>query len=592
MSGGVQRKLTTIVAADIAGFTQLVGLDEEGTLAAQRSHRAELVDPFLAQHNGRIANTAGDSFLFEFPSAVEAVRFSVALQEGMAAINLDVPVERRIEYRIGINVGDVVVDGDDLLGDGVNIAARLESICRPGGILLSDDAYRQVRDRLEVPWEDGGAHEVKNIARPVQVWRWMPAASSEQSEAPQPDQMETAPLPDKPSIAVLPFDNMSGDPEQEYFSDGICEDIITTLSRFHQFFVIARNSSFTYKHSAVDVKQVARELGVQYVLEGSLRRAGNRVRITAQLIDAPSDHHLWAERYDRELDDIFAIQDEITQQIVTAVAPELQLAEMVRARRKTVPELGVWQLVARSMWHIAASTADDSTEAEALLKKALAIDPQNADVLSALGQKYAFDALYSWHRPPPDSLTLAAEMSQNAVKLDGQNEIAQTVLGFVLLLSKQHDEAIRRLETAIQLNPNYSPALGWLGVTEAYAHRHETVLDHLEQAIKLSPKDPTLSFFVAGIGYYHFIQGRYDEACLWAEKALHENLNSPTGYRLLATAQGMRENLTEARAAYEKFERLTPGVTVANCVQGVPFAFPDDAERFAEGLRRAGMPDE
>ncbi len=317
------RRLAAIVAADIAGYSRLIGQDEEGTLRALREHRAELIDPLIERHGGRIANTAGDSLLLEFPSAVDAVRCSIAVQEGMAQRNSDIEADRHIVLRIGINVGDVVAQGDDLLGDGVNVAARLEGLCEVGGLALSDDAHRQVRDRLEVKWLDGGEHEVKNIARPVHIWRW--STSGRQTSDGFSSDGEPLPLPAKPSIAVLPFDNMSVDPEQEYFVDGVVEDILTTLSKVPQLFVIARNSSFKYKGRNPDVRDVGRELGVAYVVEGSVRKAGNRVRVTAQLIECVTGGHLWADRFDGDLDDVFELQDRITEEIVVAL--QVNLAE-------------------------------------------------------------------------------------------------------------------------------------------------------------------------------------------------------------------------------------------------------------------------
>jgi TolB-like protein len=321
---------------------------------------------------------------------------------------------------------------------------------------------------------------------------------------------------------VLPFDNMSGDPEQEYFSDGIAEDIITALSRFHQFFVIARNSSFTYKGRSVEVKQVARELGVQYVIEGSVRRAGNRVRITAQLIDAASDHHIWAERYDRELDDIFAVQDEITERIAMAVGPELASTEMARARRKNIPDLGVWEMIARAGWHHFKYTEKDNGEAEDLLCKALEIDPDNARIHAALSGSYMIDGLFGWRRPQPRSRAMALEMGQKAVALDKEDELAHAQLGVSLNMSKRQEEATQRFRTAIKLNPNESLALGGLGILLVYTHEHDEALELLHKAMQLSPKDRRLPFYILHIGVHHFFAERYDEARIWAEKAVHE----------------------------------------------------------------------
>jgi len=577
------------MAADVVGYSRLIRADEEGTIAALKALRADLVDPKLAKHNGRIVKLMGDGMLAEFASVVDAVRAAVETQVAVAEHNAGLPEDKRIEFRVGINLGDVVIDGDDIQGDGINVAARLEGLALPGGICVSGSVHEQVRDRIDLRFEDLGEQEVKNIERPVRVWRWV----KDDKAAPVGPLSASGPLPlpDKPSIAVLPFDNMSGDPEQEFFSDGIAEDIITALSRFHLFFVIARNTSFTYKGSSVDVKQVSRELGVQYILEGSVRKAGNRVRVTAQLIDAIADRHVWAQRYDRDLEDIFAIQDEITEHIAMAVAPELQAAEMERARRKTVPELGVWELIARAGWHLGKFSADDSVEAQVLLSKALARDPDNAGVLAALAWSYNVEGLYGWRRPQPESLAMAVETAQKAVALDKQDEGAHAMLGFALFLSKQQGEAIRRLETAIRLNPNYSPAIGTLGMILVYTHQHEQAAEFLHKAIRLSPRDPWVAFYIVHLGMIEFIAERYEEALEWVEKAIHENPDLPTGYRILASAHGMLGNLHEARAAYEHLNRLVPGMTIEATLRGVPFAHAADAERYAEGLRQAGMPE-
>ena len=353
--------------------------------------------------------------------------------------------------------------------------------------------------------------------------------------------------------------------------------------------MIARNSSFTYKGRAVEVKQVARELGVQYVIEGSVRRAGQRVRISVQLIDAGSGHHLWAERYDRELDDIFAVQDEITERIAKAVGPELDSAEMARARRSNASDLGVWELVARANWHMFKYTEEDNAEAQSALSEALKLDPDNARIHTALSAAYLFDGFSGWRRPPTESRSKSLEMAQKAVDLDKDDELAHAYLGSALAISKRHEEATQRFRTAVKLNPNSPFALGGLGMVLVYTHKHDEGLELLHNAMQLSPKDPVLPFYIATIGFHHFIEERYDEARMWAEKALHENPSFPSAFRPMASAHGMLDNIEEAGAAYQQFDRVAPGVTIAATLESVPFAFDDDATRFAEGLRRAGM---
>ncbi len=585
-----ERRLAAIVSADVVGYSRLMGVDESGTLAALRSHRTELIDPLIAEHGGRIVKTMGDGLLLEFASVLDAVSCFIEVQRAMAERNAATPDDRRMLFRVGINLGDIIIDGDDIHGDGVNVAARLEALCEPGDIAISGNVHEQVQGKSDVLFTDDGLHEAKNIAKPVQVWRWSPTVISAAAVADTVSD-DALPLPDKPSIAVLPFANMSGDPEQEYFADGIAEDVITALSRFRSLFVIARNSSFTYKGRAVDITQVARELGVRYVVEGSVRRAGSRVRITAQLIDADTGNHIWAERYDRELDDIFAVQDDITERIVMAVGPELDLTEMARARRKNIPDLSVWELIARANWHGSNFAEKDVGEAEDLLYKALEIDPDNARIHAWLSRYYVHDGMFGWRRPPAQSRALALEMGQKAVALDKEDEHAHTQFGFSLAQSKRHEEATRRLRTAVRLNPNYSMALANLGIVLVWTHQHDEALELLRKAIQLSPKDPALPFYLTIIGIHHFIEERYEEALVWTEKAVHENPNHPSAYRLSASAHSMLGNLTEARAAYQQFDRLTRGVTISATLEAVPFAYEDDAERYVEGLRRAGMPE-
>jgi adenylate cyclase len=362
------RRLAAILAADVAGYSRLMGADKEGTHERLQAHLRELVNPKIAEHRGRIVKNTGDGFLTEFQSVVDAVRCAVEMQRGMGERNVATPPEKRIEFRVGINLGDVIVEGVDLYGDGVNIAARVEALADAGGVFVSNTVHDHVRDRLPFVFEDLGEQQVKNIAQPIRVYRVRAEAS-----APQPS--TALPLPDKPSIAVLPFQNMSGDPEQEYFADGIVEEITTALSRIRWFFVIARNSTFTYKGRAVDVKQVGRELGVRYILEGSVRRSGSRIRVTALLVEAATGNHVWAERYDRDFADIFAVQDEITERVVSAIEPELYAAEQVRSQSKPPDSLDAWECVIRALSLIGQGTRDENTEAEALCRRAIAIAP-------------------------------------------------------------------------------------------------------------------------------------------------------------------------------------------------------------------------
>src|ERR1051326_5785034 len=372
MPEAVERKLVAILAADVAGYSRLVGLDEEGTLARLKILRREVIDPEIASHRGRIVKTTGDGLLIEFVSVVDAVRCAVAVQRACVEREAALPQDRRFQFRVGINLGDIVVDGDDILGDGVNIAARLEGIADPGGICISGVVHDQVRGKVEMEFADLGRQTLKNITQPVQAYRVLLDEKITAASTPP------FPLPDKPSIAVLPFQNMSGDPEQEYFADGMVEEITTAIARLPWLFVIARNSAFTYKGRAVDVKQVARELGVRYILEGSLRKAGNRIRVTAQLVEADTGSHVWAERYDRDLADIFAVQDEITEAVTIAVAPAIAEAERHRAMRKPPESLDAWAAYQRGTWHLGKATPEDTRLAHQFFQQAIDLDPSFA----------------------------------------------------------------------------------------------------------------------------------------------------------------------------------------------------------------------
>jgi adenylate cyclase len=398
----VQRRLAAIMAADAVGYSRMMGRDEAGTLARLKSLRSEFLHPKVAEYGGRIVKTTGDGTLIEFPSAVDAVSNAVDVQRGMAVRNASLPEEQRIQIRIGINVGDIIVDHEDIHGDGVNVAARLESIAEPGGICVSSIVNESVGNRIDVAFVDGGEVRVKNIDRPIRVWTWRPDADP---SSVQPGPKTAAPaLPDKPSLAVLPFTNMSGDPEQEYFADGIAEDIITELSRLPWFFVIARNSSFSFKGKAVDVKKIGAELGVAYILEGSVRKAGNRLRINAQLIEAATGNHVWAARYDREIADIFEIQDEINQAIIGAVAPEFVSAELRRTRQKDPADLSAWECVMRGRSHVWKFGREDSLIARRLFEQAMTLSPKSGLGASDLALVYFLDAFYGWGQSREQSL--------------------------------------------------------------------------------------------------------------------------------------------------------------------------------------------
>ena len=496
----VDRRLAAIFAGDIAGYSRLMGADEEGTLRQLKAHRKELVDPKITEHRGRIVKTTGDGMLVEFVSVVDAVRCAVDIQRGMVERNAEVPADKRIEFRIGINVGDIISDDNDIYGDGVNVAARLEALAEPGGIMVSRNVHDQVRDKLSFGFEDMGEQTVKNIARPIGVHRVSLAESAPLATAQSGAASKSEPASsNRPSIAVLPFANMSGDPEQEYFADGISEDIITGLSKLRWFFVIARNSSFAYKGKAVDVKRAARELGVRYVLEGSVRKGGNRVRITAQLIDAATGNHIWADRYDGDLTDIFALQDEITRKVVAAIEPKLLEAEGIRSQSRSPEDLGAWDMVIQAnslFWRL---TKTEGEAAIAMLKQAVERYPDYAPAHSMLAFAMLMSRLLGWTLIAPQ-VKEAETLAARAAELDDSDPWAHLALGYVAHTMRRTDAAAEEYQRAIDLNPNFAAAHGYLGFTLALAGRSDEAIAHLEQAIRMSPQDPQNAIFNMALG--------------------------------------------------------------------------------------------
>src|SRR6266480_76427 len=480
------RRLAAILAADVAAYSRLMGADEAGTARALREHRAA-ADPLVAEHGGRIVKTTGDGVLIEFPSVVGAVQCAVALRKLMAERNAGVPSERRMEWRVGIHLGDILIEGEDILGDGVNLAARLEGIAEPGGICISEDAFRQVRGKIETEFLDGGEQELKNIARPVRVYRAQLASAPVSSVPATP-----LPLPDKPSIAVLPFQNMSGDPEQEYFVDGMVEEIITALSRIRWLFVLARNSSFTYKGQAIDVKQVGRELGVRYVLEGSVRKGGNRLRITAQLIDAISGAHLWADRYDRDLSDIFAVQDEITASVAGVIEPALAGAEQQRVLRKPPGSLDAWEAYQRGLWHFHKYRPEENKTALVFFSQAIALDPNFAPGHYGYALALQWDIWHFSNRPFLEVQRTAREEAHIAVSLDNNDAMAHAVLAHMMMWGSEWEAAIAEARTAVALNPNSAFVISMLGCALGFGGYREEALDRLQQAMRASPHDPLI----------------------------------------------------------------------------------------------------
>jgi len=580
------RRLAAILAADIAGYSRLMGADEEGTLERLKALRRELLDPKISEHHGRIVKTTGDGLLIEFASVVDAVRCAVEMQQAMPERNTGAGTDNRIELRIGINLGDVIVEGDDLYGDGVNIAARIEALADAGGVFVSNTVHDQVRDRLPFVFEDLGEQQVKNIARPVHVYR-ISIAENVAAKAPPP-------LPEKPSLAVLPFQNLSSDPDQEYFVDGVAEEIITAISRLHWLFVIARNSSFTYKGKAVDVKQVARELGVRYVLEGSVRRAGNRVRITGQLIDTTTGAHIWADRFDGALDDIFELQDRVAGSVVGAIEPKLRQSEIERATRKPTESLDAYDMYLRALAQFHKYTEEGMGEAIALLKRALALDPSYAPAAAMIGWCRMFQRLQGWWPLTDVEIAEAVHLARQAIEA-GKDDPDALWMGsqVIAFVSGDHDTAAGVIDRALMLNPNCAHAWMVRGYISFYQVRPGPAVEAFERAMRLSPLDPLGYLFTAGLGFAHLAQGRYEEAVQWVDRSLRELPRYGASIRIKVVLCVRLGRIEEARYWLGRMLELQPGMTIAWFKEyAAAMRFP--AEFFAlyvEALRTAGLPE-
>jgi adenylate cyclase len=581
----VQRRLAAILAADVAGYSRLMGVDEEGTLSALKELRRDLADPKIKEHRGRIVKTTGDGLLVEFASVVDAVRCAVEVQYEMTERNAEMPEERRIQFRIGINLGDIIKDGRDIHGDGVNIAARLEALAEPGGICVNRVVRDQVRDKLDFTFEDAGEQRVKNIARPLRVYRIRPGRSAgETIGAAQPPLA----LPDKPSVAVLPFTNMSGDPEQEFVSDGIAEDVITALSRYPSLFVIARNSSFTYRGRAVDVKQVGRELGVRYVLEGSVRKAGNRIRVTAQLVEAGTGNHVWANRYDRDLADIFAVQDEITEAVTIAIAPAIADAELQRAVRKPPDSLDAWAAYQRGLWHLSEANPDDNTIAQRFFQQAIDLDPTFAGGYSGLALAQLQAAAVYQKLGLLEAQSSAEALSRRAVALDGADAEARSCLGWALQARGELQGALAEIERALGMSPNLAVAHGQRGATLIFAGRPKEGLAAVQTSIRLDPRDPFSAIRLLHIACGLYFSREYDETIEAAKQLIRSYPDFPMIYRWPAAALGQLGRMAEAKEALDKAVSLAPAAFDMYVRKRVPWFRPEDHAHLVEGLRKAG----
>ncbi|MBI3797686.1 MAG: adenylate/guanylate cyclase domain-containing protein [Deltaproteobacteria bacterium] len=659
----MERKLTAILSADVKGYSRLMGADEEGTLRILNAYR-KVMDALIAQHRGRVVGSAGDSVLAEFASVVDAVQCALVIQATLKAENASLPLDRRMEFRIGINLGDVMVDGEQIYGDGVNIAARLESLADPGGIYLSGTVHEHIKNKLALAYEDLGEQQVKNIAEPVRVWRVVlesvaaaghkvpsPLAGEGQGEGasgragtvtpPHPDlppqggkepknrRLGTAhrvwlvvgglvlsvavivavrylsrpplstqdsalrtdatpaalPLPDKPSIVVLPFVNMSGDPEQEYFTDGITEDLTTDLSKVSGLFVIARNSAFIYKGQAVDVGEVSRKLGVQYVLEGSVRKADNQVRITAQLVDATTGYHVWSERYDREMRVLFALQDEIRQKIMTALKVKLTKEEQERFKRAPTDNLEAYDYLLRGGEYWRRFTKEAHAQARQMFEKAVELDPQYAAAYASLGAIYWWEWAVQWSQDP-QTLEQAFKLAQKAVALDDSLPVARAILSQVYQWKKQHEQAIAEAERAVVLAPNSALCYATLGQILNLAGRPAEAVGLMEKAVRL---DPQTFVYLDQLGRAYRLTGRYEEAIATLNKGISVNPNRPGSHAELAVIYSELGREQEARAEVAEILRISPNFSVESLRQRLPYKDPADLERFLDGLRKAGL---
>ena len=577
----VERKLAAIFAADIAGYSRLMARDEVGTLARLKRCRA-IIDRLIASHHGRIFNTAGDSVVADFASAVDAVQCAVAVQAAIVTENAGGTVNEPMQFRIGVHVGDVMVDGDNLLGDGVNIAARLEALAEPGAICISATARDHIGNKLPLAFDDVGDQKVKNMDQAIRVYRV-------QVEKLPAQPVAALPLPDKPSIAVLPFANMSGDPEQEYFADGMVEEISTALSRIRWFFVIARNSTFTYKGHAVDVKQVGCELGVRYVLEGSVRKSGNRIRITAQLVEAATGNHVWAERYDRDLADIFAVQDEITERVVAAIEPELYAAEHVRSQSKPPDSLDGWECVIRALSLIGQGTRDENTEAEALCRRAIAVAPGYGRAHSLLAWALLRRTVWSG-----DLQTVVPEISaetQTALAIDDRDPWAHLAQGMLQQRLGHPGEAARSARRALELNPNFALAHAFLASALGRQGAYQKAVNCAEHALRLSPRDRLVGYYASlAMAQVHFAGERYPECVIWTRNMIEKSPEYLPGHFFLTAALAMAGDLAAAAEARGTLLRLRPEFSLTwmneNARQTGKLA-----ERLCEGLRKAGVPE-
>jgi len=580
----MERRLAAILAADVVGYSRLMEADEEATLATLNACR-QAIDGLVNDHRGRVFGSAGDSVIAEFASPVEAVRCGVEIQQELETRNAELPEDRRMQFRIGVNLGDVMAEGENLFGDGVNIAARLEQLAEPGGINVSEDMYRQVEGKIDVAFDDLGEQRLKNVAKPVRVYSVRlgvggPGATERLKEG--------LPIPDKPTIAVLPFTNLSGDPEQEYFADGISEDIITGLSKNPDLFVISRNSTFTFKGKSVRIRDVSEDLGAQYVLEGSVRKAGQRIRVTAQLIDATRDRHIWAEHYDRDLDDIFAVQDEVVGSIVHALGAQSGVIEkLVRQRsiETSVTNVSAYDCYLQAREHFTRHGDSGFEEAQVLYEKAITLDPGYARAHSALAMLHFLRFKLFFTASFESIEQKALDLALQSVRLDPNDYRAHWVLGSLYIYQGKHAQSLAEFDRALRINPNDADLLARSADALVYCERVDEAIDRCKHAIRLNPNCPDFYWWQLGFSYFHL--GRYDDAL----DALERMTAPDHARRLLAAVFAHLGRLDEARNEAEEFMKVAPNFSIKEWAKMEPYTDPNDLQRYVNGLRKAGLPE-
>jgi adenylate cyclase len=577
----VQRRLAAVLAADVVGYSRLMGFDEVGTLAALKAHRREIIDPAITEHGGRIVKTSGDGILVEFASAVDAVTCAMTVQSKMVERNEGTVI--KISFRIGINIGDIIIDGDDIFGDGVNVAARVENECEPGGVCLSDDAFRQVRNMKSFAFEDLGERSLKNIDRLVRLYAVRSASFSTEATTKSPAEADKPlPLPDRPSIAVLPFQNMSGDTDQDYFADGVLEEITTALSRIRWLFVIARNSSFTYKGKAVDIKQIGRELGVHYVLEGSVRRAAKHIRITGQLIDAVSGAHLWADHFDGSLDEVFELQDRVASIVAGVIEPTLQAAELQQSAKRRTDDLTAYDLYLRARAHGQSWDKQGILRGLDLLGNALERDPHYAPALALVALYHMQLHLNGWSENPERDYQEGVEYARRALQVGGDDpDVLQYVAIVLGYFERDINPAIVLIDRALELNPSSALGWQWSGWLRLWSGQADLAIEHFKRSLRLNPRRKAPASF--GIGVAHFFARRLDKAAAMLSLSLQENPNWAPSYRFLASCYAHMGRLRDAQDMVKSLREITPLL-----IPGAEhWRVSEDREFYLAGLRLA-----